>query len=142
METQGSKERTGFLPNEMDFEKVRNASMASPAKMSAAIKADPKAEGVFSRMLSGAGKGIVEGGKSAVHGTVAAFEGAGEFIGVGAAKFIHEGSGSFLDYAVEKTEGIRQVVNIAGDAIAITAFNAVHGDESVIATAVDYWKSK
>lgn len=34
------------------------------------------------------------------------------------------------------------MVNVAGDAIAITAFEAVNGDRSVVADAVSYWKEK
>ena len=53
-----------------------------------------------------------------------------------------EGTDSFLDYTADKTSGIRKVVNVAGEAIAITAFEAVHGDHSVVADAVSYWKEK
>ena len=55
---------------------------------------------------------------------------------------VHEGTVSFVEYAADKTSGIRNAVNIAGEAIAITAFEAVHGDHSVVADAVSYWKEK
>jgi hypothetical protein len=61
---------------------------------------------------------------------------------VGAAKLIHEGGDSFLRYAGEETAGIRKAVNVAGEAIAITAFEAVNGDESVVLGAVRHWKGK
>lgn len=34
------------------------------------------------------------------------------------------------------------MVNVAGEAIAVTAFEAVNGDRSVIMGAVQYWKEK
>lgn len=37
---------------------------------------------------------------------------------------------------------MRDVVHIAGEAIAVTAFEAVNGDESVIQGALEYWKGK
>ncbi|MFZ3233238.1 MAG: hypothetical protein WA194_07095 [Patescibacteria group bacterium] len=61
---------------------------------------------------------------------------------MGIAKLQLEGTDSFTDYTVEKTAGLRKAVNIAGEAIAITAFEAVHGDRSVVADAVAYWKEK
>lgn len=33
-------------------------------------------------------------------------------------------------------------MHIAGEAIAVTAFEAVHGDQSVIQGALEYWKGK
>jgi hypothetical protein len=47
-----------------------------------------------------------------------------------------------LQYTEEKTKVVRDVVNVAGEAIAISAFEAVNGNQSVIQGAVNYWKGK
>lgn len=45
--------------SEPNLEKAKALAAQNPKALAAAIKADPKAEGVFSRIASGAWKGVV-----------------------------------------------------------------------------------
>jgi hypothetical protein len=53
-------ERTDRVPLAANPERTERTAREYPERVATAIKADPEAEGVFSRILSGAGKGLKE----------------------------------------------------------------------------------
>jgi len=139
-------------PSADGLEKGVATAGEKPAEVTKAIQEDTATQKILGNirtlkdlprtMLVGQTMWLVKWAGSALEGTKNLLVWTGEFIGVGAAKLIHEWGDSALRYADEKTQGIRDVVNIAGEAIAMTAFEAVNGDQSVIMGAVKYWKEK